>query len=166
MDKNNIKVADNVVVTMQYLLKLEDGEEVDRSDTQDPFQFLQGHGQIIPGLEKELYGMGIGDEKHVTVDPSDGYGDFDPDDVDTVSREIFPTDMELFIGQELQLRDADSGRVLQASVTELADDSVVLDFNHPLAGETLIFDVKITDLRQATPEELAHGHAHGAEHHH
>jgi FKBP-type peptidyl-prolyl cis-trans isomerase SlyD len=166
MKKNNMTVADDVVVTMEYLLKLDDGEEIDSSDGGDPFEFLQGHGQIIPGLEKELYGMQVGEEKKVTVAPSEGYGELDPEDVDTVSREIFPADMDLFVGQSLRLRDADSGQVLQASVTELAEDKVVLDFNHPLAGETLIFDVKITGLRPATSEELAHGHAHGAGNHH
>lgn len=166
MDKKEMTVADDVVVTMEYLLKLDDGEEIDSSNGEDPFEFLQGHGQVIPGLEKELYGMRVGEAKKVTVVPSEGYGELDPEDVDTVSREIFPADMDLFVGQSLRLRDADSGQVMQASITELAEDSVVLDFNHPLAGETLIFDVKITDLRQATSEELAHGHAHGTGHDH
>lgn len=166
MEKKDMTVADDVVVTMEYLLRLDDGEEIDSSSDDDPFEFLQGHGQIIPGLEKELYGMRIGEAKEVTVAPSEGYGELDPEDVDTVSRDIFPADMDLFVGQSLRLRDADSGQIMQASITKLAEDAVVLDFNHPLAGETLIFDVKITDLRPATSEELAHGHAHGTGHHH
>jgi len=165
-NKKNMKVADDVVVTLEYLLTLDDGEEIDRSDEQEPLQFLQGHGQIVPGLERELYGMRIGDAKQVTVEPSDGYGELDPEDVDTVSREIFPEGLDLFVGQSLNLRDADSGKLMQASITEINEETVVLDFNHPLAGETLLFDVKVTDLRPATSEELAHGHAHGAGHHH
>lgn len=166
MNTKNMTIANDVVVTLDYLLKLDDGEEIDRSDNLDPFQFLQGHGQIIPGLERELYGMQVGDEKQVTVAPADGYGEFDPNDFDTVPRDIFPADMELTEGQQLQLRDADSGQVYQATVSELDDENVVLDFNHPLAGETLIFQIKIADLRAATSEELAHGHVHRPGHHH
>ncbi len=166
MTTKSMKVADNVVVTMEYLLKLDDGAEIDRSDEQDPLQFLQGHGQIIPGLEKELYGMQIGDEKEVELSPSDAYGDFDPEHFETVSRDIFPADLDLSVGRSLQLRDADSGNTFQATVTDLNEENVVLDFNHPLAGQTLFFEIKIADLRAATSEELAHGHVHGAGHHH
>jgi FKBP-type peptidyl-prolyl cis-trans isomerase SlyD len=166
MDKNDMAVVDNIVVTLDYLLQLDDGEEIDRSDSHDPFQFLQGHGQIIPGLEKELYGMQIGDEKQVTVAPADGYGETDPEDFDTVSRDIFPAGMELTEGQSLQLRDADSDQVFQATVSKLKGEKVVLDFNHPLAGKTLLFQIKIADLRAATSEELAHGHVHDPGHNH
>lgn len=166
MNTKNITVADDLVVSLDYLLKLEDGEEIDRSDSDDPLQFLQGHGQIIPGLEKELYGMQIGEEKKVMVAPADGYGEFDPSNLDTVPRNIFPTDMALEKGQQLQLRDQNSGQVYQATVSEIKDEDVVLDFNHPLAGETLIFQVKIADLRSATSEELSHGHVHSPGHNH
>jgi FKBP-type peptidyl-prolyl cis-trans isomerase SlyD len=160
MNTENMTVDDNLVVTLDYQLKLEDGEEIDRSDSGDPFQFLQGHGQIIPGLEKELYGMQVGEEKQVTVAPADGYGEIDPSNRDSVPRNIFPADMELEKGQQLQLRDQNSGQIYQATVTEIKDEDVDLDFNHPLAGETLIFQVKIADLRSATSEELEHGHVH------
>jgi FKBP-type peptidyl-prolyl cis-trans isomerase SlyD len=166
MDKNNKTIVDDVVVTLDYMLQLEDGEEIDRSDSQDPFQFLQGHGQIVPGLEQALYGMSTGDEKKVVVAPADAYGEFDSEDFETVSRNIFPPDMALQEGEQLQLRDSESGKIFQATVSELKGDEVILDFNHPLAGETLIFQVKIADLRDATSEELAHGHVHGAGHHH
>jgi FKBP-type peptidyl-prolyl cis-trans isomerase SlyD len=166
MSKEQLIVVDDVVVTMVYLLQLDDGEEIDRSDSRDPFQFLQGYGQIIPGLEKELYGMQIGEEKTVSVAPADGYGEFDPGNIETVSRDIFPPDMSLSEGQSLQLRDANSGGVFQATINELDSEKVVLDLNHPLAGETLIFQIKIADLRAATGEELAHGHVHGPGHHH
>jgi FKBP-type peptidyl-prolyl cis-trans isomerase SlyD len=166
MNTENMTVDDNLVVTLDYQLKLEDGEEIDRSDSGDPFQFLQGHGQIIPGLEKELYGMQVGEEKQVTVAPADGYGEIDPSNRDSVPRNIFPADMELEKGQQLQLRDQNSGQIYQATVTEIKDEDVDLDFNHPLAGETLIFQVKIADLRSATSEELAHGHVHRPGHNH
>lgn len=166
MKTNTMTVTDDIVVTLDYLLKLDNGEEIDRSDSQDPLQFLQGRGQIIPGLESALYGMQVGEEKQVTVRPAEAYGEYDPEEFDTVPRDIFPADMQLTEGQQLQLRDADSGQIYEATVSELSDQNVVLNFNHPLAGETLIFQIKIADLRKATNEELAHGHVHGAGHHH
>jgi len=166
MDKQNKTIVDDMVVTLDYLLQLEDGQEIDRSDSQEPLQFLQGHGQIVPGLEQSLYGMRTGDEKKVVVAAADAYGEFDSEDFETVSRNIFPPDMALQEGEQLQLRDSESGKVFQATVSELKEDEVILDFNHPLAGETLIFQVKIADLRDATSEELGHGHVHGVGHHH
>ena len=166
MGTKNMAVVDDMVVTLDYLLQLDDGQEIDRSDAQDPFEFLQGHGQIIPGLEKALYGMRVGDEKNVIIAPSDGYGELDPENFDTVSRDAFPSDFDFLEGKELQMRDGDSGRIFQATITEIQEDSVVMDFNHPLAGETLIFQIKIAGLRSATREELDHGHVHGAGHHH
>jgi len=166
MDTKNITVADDVVVTLDYVLQLDDGQEIDRSDDLNPFEFLQGRGQIIPGLEKALVGMHVGDNKKVVIAPSDGYGEFDPENFDTVSRDAFPPDLDLQEGEELQMRDTESDRVFQATVSEIHDENVKLDFNHPLAGETLIFRVKIAGLRAATSEELAHGHVHGADHHH
>lgn len=166
MDTKKMTVSDDMVVTLDYLLQLDDGQEIDRSDDQDPFEFLQGRGQIIPGLEKSLYGMHIGDEKKVVIAPSDGYGELDPENFDTVSRDAFPPDFDFLEGKELQMRDSESGRIFQATISEIQEDTVVLDFNHPLAGETLIFQIKIAGLRAATSEELDHGHVHGAGHHH
>lgn len=166
MNTTNLTVADDIVVTLDYLLQLDDGQEIDRSDSSEPFEFIQGHGQIIPGLEKALYGMHVGDEKLVVIEPVEAYGELDPLNFDTVSREMFPPDMSLEEGEQLQLRDADSGEIIQASVSEINGDSIVLDFNHPLAGETLFFQAKVAGLRAASKEELAHGHVHGAGHHH
>lgn len=161
MSDQALKVVDDLVVTLEYVLKLADGQEVDRSDSDDPLEFLQGHGQIIAGLETSLYGMGIGDEKDVVVHPADGYGDADPDNVEVMSRDEFPEDLELTIGTGLQMRDQQSGEVYQAFVSELiGSEQVVLDFNHPLAGETLYFHVKVSGLRPASTEELSHGHVH------
>ncbi len=167
MDIKNITVADDMVVTLDYLLQLDDGQEIDRSDSQDePFEFLQGRGQIIPGLEKALVGMSVGDKKKVVIAPVDAYGELDPQDFDTVSRDMFPPDLALTEGESLQMRDTESDKVFQATVSKIKEDSVILDFNHPLAGETLFFQVEIAGLRAATSEELAHGHVHGAGHHH
>jgi FKBP-type peptidyl-prolyl cis-trans isomerase SlyD len=160
MNENNLTVADDLVVSLHYTLTLEDGQVVDSSEGSDPLQFLQGFGQIIPGLERELYGMTVGDAKKVTVAPTDGYGDVDPDAFQLVPRSIFPSHLELEEGMALQMRDQGTGQLIETYVAEIHPDEVLLDFNHPLAGEELNFDVEIADLRQATEEELAHGHVH------
>ncbi|MCA9923077.1 MAG: peptidylprolyl isomerase [Anaerolineales bacterium] len=157
---NNMKVADNMVVALDYVLRFEDGEEVDRSEAGDPLLYLQGHNQIIPGLESALAGMAVGEEKDVIVQPADGYGEYDADDQEELPRAAFPEDMELEVGMDIVLRDAQSDEQYQAFVKEVRPDTVLVDFNHPLAGKSLHFQVKIVELRTATPEELAHGHAH------
>lgn len=161
MSSPRLKVVDNIVVSLEYVLKLDDGQVVDRSDGDDPLEFLQGHGQIIPGLESSLYGMAAGEEKDVVVFPVDAYGDRDPENIEVMPRNRFPEDLALSVGANLQMRDQESGEVYEAFVTELIDDEqVVLDFNHPLAGETLYFHVKVSGLRPATVEEISHGHVH------
>jgi FKBP-type peptidyl-prolyl cis-trans isomerase SlyD len=161
----NLKVADGLVVGLDYTLRLDDGEVVDSSTDREPLEFLQGQHQIIPGLEQALYGMVLGDEKDVEVAPADAYGESDPDAFELVARDVFPPDMSLTPGMGLRMRDG-SGRALDAYVADIRPDGVLLDFNHPLAGEILYFQVKIAALRPATDEELSHGHVHGAEHEH
>jgi FKBP-type peptidyl-prolyl cis-trans isomerase SlyD len=134
---------------------------VDSTQEQDALEFLQGAGQIIPGLEQALYGMSVGEKKEVELAPAEGYGDKNPEAFQEVPKDIFPDDMTLTPGTGLQLRDQ-SGKVVVAYVAEVRPETVVLDLNHPLAGETLHFEVEISDLRPATSEEVAHGHAHGA----
>jgi FKBP-type peptidyl-prolyl cis-trans isomerase SlyD len=165
MNEAQLKVVDDVVVSLDYTLRLDDGEVIDTSAGEQPLEFLQGRGQIIPGLEQELYGMLVGDEKEVVVAPADGYGDRDPDAYQLVSRDVFPEDMDLEPGMGLRMRDS-SGHTLNAYVDDIQSDGVLLDFNHPLAGETLHFSIKVADLRAASSEELAHGHAHTADDEH
>lgn len=160
MTQDTMKVADDLVVSMHYTLKLDDGQIVDSSDGGDPLEFLQGFGQIIPGLEKELYGMAVGDNKKVVVAAADGYGEVDPEAFQSVPRAIFPEDLELVEGMGLRMRDQDSGQLVETYVAEVGPTEVLLDFNHPLAGEELTFDVEIAGLRSATAEELSHGHVH------
>ncbi len=166
MSKKLLPVADDMVVGLDYVLRFADGEEVDRSEEGEPLYFLQGRRQIIPGLEAELVGMVAGESKKVVVQPADGYGDYDPDDHQTLPLDAFPEDMELEVGMDLFVRDAQSDEQFQVFVKEIQPDSVLLDFNHPLAGKTLHFDVKVVTVRAATEEELAHGHAHVPGHSH
>jgi FKBP-type peptidyl-prolyl cis-trans isomerase SlyD len=165
MTNSELKVTDGLVVSLDYTLRLDDGEVIDTSTGQAPLEFLQGQGQIIPGLEQALYGMAVDDRKDVVVAPADGYGELDPDAFELVDRDVFPPDLDLRPGIGLRMRD-DSGQALDAYVAEVRPDAVLLDFNHPLAGETLYFQVKVAGLRSASSEELAHGHVHDAAHGH
>jgi FKBP-type peptidyl-prolyl cis-trans isomerase SlyD len=152
------KVADDVVVSIDYSLTVE-GQVVDSTEGDEPLQFLQGHQNIIPGLEKELNGMKIGDSKKVVVSPDEAYGEIDEENIIEVPRDEFPTEIPLEIGTELEVKNAD-GEVLTATISEISEKTVKLDFNHPLAGKQLTFDVTVIDLRDATEEELTHGHVH------
>lgn len=158
-EQNPNQVADNVVVSLIYTL-IVNGEVLDSSGDDDPLEFLQGFGEIIPGLERELYGMKIGETKKVHVKAAEGYGAIDQDAFVEVPSDQLPPDMPLEIGTEIQVRDMD-GEVLDARISKVAGDKVTLDFNHPLAGQDLDFEVKIGGLRAPTAEELEHGHAHG-----
>jgi FKBP-type peptidyl-prolyl cis-trans isomerase SlyD len=166
MSSDPLAVADDLVVSLGYTLTLKDGTVVDSSEEDNPLEYLHGQGQIIPGLEQSLYGMSVGDEKQVIVEPSDGYGEVDDKDHIYMPRDSFPSDLDLEVGESVFLRDNESDNEYQAFVAEIGEDDVKLDFNHPLAGRTLYFDVKVEGLRQASSEELAHGHAHSPGHAH
>ena len=160
---DGLKVMDGRVVSMDYSLHI-DGELVDTSEGGEPLDYLHGAGNIIPGLESELDGMAVGETKSVTVAPEAGYGEHDPEAFMDVPRREFPAEIPLEIGTELQLQDQD-GQPMYARIDEINDDTVTLDFNHPLAGKELHFEVTIMAIREPTEEELAHGHVHhGHEH--
>jgi FKBP-type peptidyl-prolyl cis-trans isomerase SlyD len=161
---SKLTVQDGLVVSMEYSLHV-DGELIDTSIGHEPLEFLQGAGNIIPGLEDELYDLEIGEARNVIVAAEDGYGALDPDAFFDVPRDQFPTEIPLEIGVELQVQDED-GQPMMARIERVDDDNVRLDFNHPLAGKELVFDVKIVALREATDEEMEHGHAHDDGHHH
>jgi FKBP-type peptidyl-prolyl cis-trans isomerase SlyD len=157
-------VQNGVVVSMDYKLTV-DGEVLDSSDDAGPLQFLAGHDNIVPGLEREMIGMKIGESKDVVVAPEDGYGEFDEEGFMDVPRREFPSDLEIEEGVELNVTDED-GQNQYARVESVTDESVRLDFNHPLAGAELHFNVKVVALRDPTAEELDHGHVHEEGHHH
>lgn len=156
-------VKNGLVVSMEYKLTV-DGEVLDSSDEAGPLQFLVGYANIIPGLENEMLGMKIGDSKEVSVQPEDGYGEFDEEAFMDVPRTEFPADMAMEEGMELHVTD-DDGNHQAAYVAEFNDKSVKLDFNHPLAGAVLEFSVKVVALREPTDEELDHGHVHEGDGH-
>ncbi|MBN1373435.1 MAG: peptidylprolyl isomerase [Anaerolineaceae bacterium] len=155
---NPTVIADDVVVSLEYTLTV-DGEIVDSTEGIDPIEFIQGHENIIAGLERELYGLKIGDTKKVTVNAADAYGEIDPEAVVDVPRDEIPSDIPLKVGVELDVKNED-GDVLEARIIEITKDNVRLDFNHVLAGKELTFEVTVVDLRAADEEELEHGHVH------
>lgn len=161
-----LKVKDGVVVTLDYTLRLDDGEVIDSSVDEGPLEYLHGYGQIIPGLEKAMAGLGVDDHKTVVVPPGEAYGDVDMEAFEIVPRSMFPDDLELEEGLELSLRDVETDEPFDATIAEIREKEVMLDFNHPLAGETLHFEIHISAIREATAEELTHGHAHGEDDHH
>jgi FKBP-type peptidyl-prolyl cis-trans isomerase SlyD len=152
-------VQDDFVVSLDYTLRVE-GEVLDTSSGDEPIQFIQGRGHIIPGLEKALYGMKAGDEKEVVLQPEDGYGEYDPEARMTVDRTDVGEDGEIAIDEEIEIEDED-GNVSLARIMGIDGDQIMLDFNHPLAGRVLAFTVTVVDLRPAAEDELAHGHVHG-----
>ena len=154
-----MQVDKDKVVSIDYTLKDDKGEVIDTSEGREPLAFIYGSGSIIPGLEKALEGKTPGDDLKVTVEPEEGYGEYNDQLIVEVSKDNFEEGAEINEGMQVQATKSDgSAQIL--TVKDIADETVTLDANHPLAGETLHFDVEITDVREATPEELEHGHAH------
>ncbi|WP_318636133.1 peptidylprolyl isomerase [Deinococcus detaillensis] len=151
-----MNISDNKVVEIEYTLTI-DGEVVDRSESGEPLTYLQGHGNIVSGLEKALKGKSAGDHVKVTVQPEDGYGEHDDEAIQIIAREDFDDDIEVGATYFAQAED---GSVTPFTVMGLDGDDVTVDFNPPLAGEVLNFDVFIKSVRDATEDELAHGHVH------
>lgn len=154
-----MNISDNCVVSIHYTLTDDEGRELDSSADQGAFSYLHGARNIIPGLEQALAGKAPGDELRVTVQPQDAYGEVNPELVQQVPREAFAGIDDLRPGMQFQTGD-DDNQALNITVTEVSDDLVTIDANHPLAGLVLHFDVRIEAVREAGEEELAHGHVH------
>lgn len=162
-------IIENSVVTIDYTLRNGAGEMLDTSKGDEPLTYLHGAGNIVPGLEAALSGKRVGDTVTVAVPPEQGYGVRDPDGLQTVPRDAFPPDANVSVGDNFTAELEDDNFVT-LWVVAVDGDSVQVDMNHPLAGETLHFEVEIVALRNANEHELAHGHPHGrdghAGHHH
>jgi FKBP-type peptidyl-prolyl cis-trans isomerase SlyD len=158
MADKEIVVKDEMVVSMEYTLRV-DGEIIERSEQGEPIQFIQGIGQVVPGLEDALYGMQVGEGKKVTIPPEEGYGEIDEDAVAEIPADDFPDDIPLEPGVGLILKD-DEGDEQEAYILDVDDGMVYLSLNHPLAGEELEFEIKVIGLREADEDELDHGHVH------
>jgi FKBP-type peptidyl-prolyl cis-trans isomerase SlyD len=134
-------------VAFDYTLTDESGTVIDSSKGKQPMHYIHGQGQIIPGLEKELAGMAVGGEKKVTVKPEDGYGPINPQAFQEIPKEKLPADA-LKVGTML-MAQGPQGQGVPVRVHEIKENTVIMDFNHPLAGKTLSFDIKITDIKSA-----------------
>ncbi len=154
-----MKIQANCVVSIHYRLTNEDGEELDTSAGQDPLSYLHGTNSLIPGLESALTGQAAGDKLQVTVQPDEAYGDVNPELVQTVPISAFDSPENVKAGVQFQAQGPD-GQVQLITVQEVTDDGVTINANHPLAGQVLHFDVTIEAVREASAEEVAHGHVH------
>lgn len=159
-----LTVKNGQVVSMEYTLKV-DGEVADTSEGREPLAYLQGSGNIIPGLEREMAGMVVGESKDVVVTAVDGYGEKDDSAFVTVPSKDFTKEIPMEVGTELQVTNQ-AGQPMYARIEQVEGESVRLNFNHPLAGKELHFSVKVVEIRDPTDEEKEHGHVHLPGEHH
>lgn len=159
-----MQIGKNKVVTLDYTLTNPAGEQLDTSQGGEPLAYLHGIGQIIPGLERALDGHADGDALTIVIPPDEAYGARRDALVQAVPRKSFGNVPDIAPGMQFQANTQHGPRIV--TVTKVDGDEVTVDANHPLAGITLHFDVKIVGVRDATPEELAHGHVHGPGGHH
>jgi FKBP-type peptidyl-prolyl cis-trans isomerase SlyD len=157
-------ITNDTVVSMNYVLKNDQGEVLDKSGDA-PLVYLHGHKNIVPGLEKALDGLAVGATTEASIPPSEGYGELNPKLKFAVPAKQMGGDEVPPVGSLVQLK-SQAGQTFVARVMGANAEKVMLDANHPLAGENLNFQVTITDIRQAEPEEIAHGHVHGPGGHH
>ncbi len=157
-------IGANKVVTLNYILTDDQGNIL-QTTTDEPFVYLSGNNQILPKLEEAVDTMLIGGKKNVELNSSDAYGDYDETAVQQVKKEEFPEGSNLEAGMQYMAHTPD-GQPVPFVVKEVKNENVTIDFNHPLAGKNLKFDVELVDVRDATKEELEHGHVHGPHGHH
>jgi FKBP-type peptidyl-prolyl cis-trans isomerase SlyD len=159
-----VEITADRVVLIHYTLKGDDGAVIDSSAGGEPLAYIHGHGNLVAGLEKALDGKRDGDKIVVSVTPADGYGVHDAALIQRVPKRSLQGAGQIKKGMQFQGQTPDGMRLF--TVTALVGDMVTLDGNHPLADKTLNFDVDVVTVREATSEELEHGHVHGAGGHH
>jgi len=159
-----MQISKDKVVLINYTLKNDAGEIIDSSEGSDPLAYLHGAENIIPGLENALEGKTAGESLSVTIVPEEAYGNRDDSKIQSVPKEMFEDAGEVVVGAQYHAAGPDGGYIT-ITVTEVTDDTVTVDANHPLAGEQLSFDVTIMEIRDASAEELEHGHVHGPDGH-
>jgi FKBP-type peptidyl-prolyl cis-trans isomerase SlyD len=168
MPMSNLPIADGRVVVLNYTLRSDAGELIDHSDADDPMAYLHGADNIVPGLEKALTGQTVGFKSKVVVEPAEAYGEREDEPPHVVPRNAFPEDEEIEVGSQF-MAEGDDGEAEPIWVVAIEGDKVLVDSQHPLAGETLHFEVEVLAVREATADELTHGHPHGPDghsHHH
>jgi len=154
-----MQIAKNKVVSIDYTLKNDDGQILDSSEGREPLNFIHGNGHLIPGLEEALEGKTKGEKLNVSIPPEKGYGLRSDEMIHAVDRSNFEKDASIEVGMQFQAQMDQGMQML--TVVKVEDDKITLDGNHPLADQTLNFDVDVKDVREASAEELEHGHVHG-----
>jgi FKBP-type peptidyl-prolyl cis-trans isomerase SlyD len=160
-----MQISTNSVVLIDYTLTNDQGTVIDTSSGREPLAYLQGHQNIISGLESALEGKSAGDRVQVSIAPADGYGERDESLSQAVPRQMFEDADQVTVGMQFHTL-TEQGHQQVVTVTAVDAEHVTVDANHPLAGETLNFDVTVVEVREALPEELEHGHVHGPGGHH
>lgn len=160
--KNGVKMSleANKVISFKYTLKDDKGTVIDSTLNKDPLAFISGSNQILPKLEETLNGMLIGGKKNVKLNAVEAYGEYDEKAIQNIKKDQFPTEAKLEVGMSY-LANSPDGKQMPFTITEVKAEEITVDFNHPLAGKKLEFDVELVDKRDATPEEIQHGHVHG-----
>lgn len=156
-----MKIAKNTVVSIAYQVRTQDGVLVDEAPVNQPLEYLQGHNNLVIGLENALEGKNVGDKFEVRVTPEEGYGEYNENLVQRVPKDVFVGVDELVVGMRF-IADTDVGP-LPVVITQVDENEVVVDGNHMLAGQELLFSVEVVATREATAEEIAHGHIHQAD---
>lgn len=159
-----MQIAQDIVALIDYTLTNDAGDVIDSSDGGEPLAYLHGHQNIIPGLEKALAGKVAGDSLKVSIAPAEGYGEVNPSLVEKVPSNLFQGVDKVEVGMQFHAQTGQGMQVI--TVTGVEGDMVTVDGNHPLAGQTLHFDVTVKEVRAASKEELDHGHVHGVGGHH
>ena len=149
-----MKIAENMYVAIEYSLKLDSGQEVDRSQEGEPLGFITGNQQIVPGLENALMGMAVGDAADITVEPEDAYGAVNEEMFQDIPKSQFPEDVELQEGMSFEAQGPRGPFMIAVSKVN-DNDTVTVDLNHPMAGQRLYFDIKVVEVREPSPEETA-----------
>lgn len=165
MVKSKDVIGENKVVGFHYTLSNDKGETLESSNSSEPMSYLHGAENIVPGLERQMVGHTVGDKFSAEVPPDEGYGERDESAAQAVPRSSFPDDVEIEPGAQFTA-EAPDGSLMPVWVTAVDATTVHIDRNHPLAGETLRFQIEVVSIRDATKEEIAHGHPHGPGGHH
>lgn len=150
----------NKVVTINFTLKDDEGNLIESTENMKPFSYLSGNNQILPKLEEAVNQMIIGTKKDIKVKAAEGYGEYNNAAIQQIDKKEFPEDMKLEEGMHL-IANSPDGKQMPFIINKIGENDVTVDFNHPLAGKNLEFNVELLDVRDATHEELSHGHVHG-----
>jgi FKBP-type peptidyl-prolyl cis-trans isomerase SlyD len=154
-----MQISNDLVGSIHYTLKNAEGEVLDSSEGQEPLEYVHGKGNIVIGLEKALEGKSVGDKLSVEVTPEEGYGEYDDTLIQELPKEMFAGVEDIEVGMEFHAQTQDGMQVIE--VIKVDGETITVNGNHPMAGKSLHFEVEVTNVREATEDELSHGHVHG-----